>query len=382
LLKRILFPVFLFGCIFIILFPLKSKAQESASPSIDIVFCMDLSSSANGLIDHFRNHLWDYWYLMSHQCSPRVNYRIAFVAYSRFSYGKQNGYVRVVQNLTGPENFEPFSNTLFRIPSRIEKGTQFVGSALNACLKKINWSKDPNTIKIIFLVGNGDVTLGSEDIDKAVERLVAQNIIISPVYCTVPGEKKAIRGWSKIAQKANGKLETMSIKNRYFDRLNGFDLPKFRALNRRFNNTYLYYGVGAAKRFRMLNDEDNHVYITNTEGYRYRSMYKISQDYQRHNSSWDLVDLYYKNPVEFLNVDPHTMNDSCKRLNTAQLKTYIIFKKYERKKLGAMIADMLVEKEIKDREDGILQDKRIATLDIISIRILKDLLKQKGISCK
>ena len=95
---------------------------------------MDLSSSSNGLISQFRNHLWDYWHFFT-QCKPQPNYRIAVVVYARFSYGKQNGYVRVVSDLG--TDFEKLSNTLFKIPSKIEKGDQYVGAALNTCLKKI-----------------------------------------------------------------------------------------------------------------------------------------------------------------------------------------------------------------------------------------------------
>lgn len=368
-------------CLFLLLLLLKVapvKAQEKTGQAVDIVFCLDLSSSANGLIDRMRNHIWDYWYYLS-RCDPQPNYRIAVVAYSRFSYGKKSGYTRVLHDLT--TDFEPMSNVLYKIPSRIEKGDQYVGSALNTCLKKISWSKDPNALKVVFLVGNGDIKLGPDDIDEVVKKMTAQNIIINTIYCTVPGERKAIRGWQRLAENGNGKMEVMSIRNRYFDRLNQFDLQKFRYLNRKFNNTYLYYGEGGAKRWRMLNQEDNNVFITNTEGYRYRALYKISEDYQRKNHRWDLVDLYYSNPVAFMNVERKLLNDSCKKMTQEDLKAYIIYKKYERKKLSAMIADMVTEKELKDRIDGKVVEKNMPTLDIISIRMLRDLLKAKGVQC-
>lgn len=345
---------------------------------MDVVFCLDLSSSANGLIDHLRNHLWDYWYFFS-RCQPTPNYRIGVVAYSRFSYGKSSGYSKVIKDLS--TDFEPLSNILYKIPSRIEKGDQFVGSALGTCLKKISWSKDPEAIKIIFLVGNGDVRLGAESIDRNIEKLNAQGVTIYPIYCTVPGERKTIRQWQRIAENSGGKLNTISIRNKYFDQLNGFDIKKFRTLNRKFNNTYLYYGQGGYKRWKMLNDEDNHVYITNTEGYRYRALYKISDDYQKKNDSWDLVDLYYKNPVAFMDVDRKTLNDTCKKMKSEQLKAYIIYKKYERKKLSAMIADMIAEKEMKDKAEGKIVEKKMGTLDIISIRMLREILKAKQINC-
>ncbi len=314
---------------------------------------------------------------MLSRCQPAVNYRIGVVAYSRFSYGRKNGYVKVISDLG--TDFEEMSAILFKIPSRIEKGDQFVGSALFTCLKKISWSKDPNALKVIFLVGNGDVRLGPDDVERVTERLVANKIILNTIYCTVPGERKAIHGWKKLAEMGNGKMEVMSLRNRYFDRLAGFDLQLFRALNRKFNHTYLHYGLGGYKRWKTIINEDNHIFVTNTEGYRYRSLYKISDDYQKKNHHWDLVDMYYKNPVAFMDVERKYLNDSCRKMYNEELRNYIIYKKYERKKLSAMIADMIAEKELKERAQGLVTEKTMATLDVISMRMLRELLKSKNV---
>ena len=353
-------------------------AQQKTGQPVDIVICMDLSSSSNGLIDHLRNHIWDYWYTLSN-CNPEPNYRIGIVAYARFSYGKPNGYSKVLYDLG--TDFEKISSVLYKIPSRIEKGDQYVGEALNTCLKKISWSKDPDAIKMIFLVGNGDVTTGTVDIDAIVDKIVSNKIIVNSVYCTVPGEKKAVKGWERIALKGRGKMTTMSIKNKYFDRLNGFDMARFRALNKKFNATYLYYGLEGRPRLRRLVEEDNHAYVTNTEGFRFRILYKISDDYQKKNQSWDMVDLYSKNPVDFMKVDPKTMVDTCRRMNNNQLKAFIIYKKYERKKIAAMMAEMIINKELKDKEEGHIVNKMMATLDIVTLQIIRDLLKEKSCNC-
>lgn len=361
------------------LFPVRvADAQQSTGKPIDVVFCLDLSSSANTLIDHFRNHLWDYWHFFN-RCKPRPNFRIGVVAYSRFSYGKQTGYSKVIKDLG--TDFERLSSILFKIPSRIEKGDQFVGAALKTALTKISWSKNPAAMKMIFLVGNGGVNLGGESVDKVVDRLRQQDVVIHTIYCVVPGERKAIRGWERIAQYSGGKHDAISLRTRYFDHIGGFNMQRFRSLNRKFNATYLYYGIGGSKRWRMQAEEDNHIYVTNTEGYRFRSLYKISDSYQQKNADWDLVDLYYSNPVAFMDVDKKTLNDTCRKMTSAQLKTYIIFKKYERKQLATMISDMVKEKELKDREAGRLTQKRMPTLDVVSLRMLREVLKPHSIQC-
>ena len=356
----------------------ESIAQEKTNQSIDVVFCLDLSNSSNGLIDQFRNHLWDYWNFFKH-CQPQPEFRIGVVTYARFSYGKANGYSKVQKDLG--TDFEMLSNILYKIPSKIEKGDQYVGAALNTCLKKISWSTDPNTKKIIFLVGNGDVYTGRIDVNEVLKKLSKQNIIVHTTYCIAPGERKAIIGWQKIAQAGGGKISTVSLRRHNFDKLNGFDLQNFRLLNRKFNNTYLYYGKGGKLRRRILQVEDNHIYVTNTEGFRFRSMYKISDDYQNKNYSWDLVDLYHKDPLAFLDIDRQLLNDSCKKMSDEQIKEYIIYKKYERKKLSSLISEMLLAKDKKDKETGANSIRKFNTFDRISIQTIKDLLKENGCEC-
>ena len=363
--------------IFLLFFVIKTQsiAQDKTNQPIDVVFCLDLSNSSNGLIDQFRNHLWDYWNFFKH-CQPQPDFRIGVVTYARFSYGKANGYSKVQKDLG--TDFEMLSNILYKIPSKIEKGDQYVGAALNTCLKKISWSKDPNATKIIFLVGNGDVYTGRVDVDEVLNKLTEKNVNVHTTYCIAPGERKAIVGWQKIAQKGGGKISTISLRRHNFDRLNGFDLQRFRLLNRKFNNTYLYYGKGGKLRRRILQVEDNHIYVTNTEGFRYRAMFKISDDYQNKNYSWDLVDLYHKDPLAYLDIDRKLLNDSCKKMTDEQIKEYIIYKKYERKKLASLISEMLIAKEKKDKEVESNINRKMNTFDRISIQTIKDILKENG----
>jgi hypothetical protein len=152
-------------------------------------------------------------------------------------------------------------------------------------------------------------------------------------------------------------------------------------LNRRFNETYLYYGKNGKAEYRILQMEDNHIYVTNTEAFRYRALYKTSDDFQRKNASWDLVDLYYKNPVGFMSVDKKLVNDTCRKMTNSQLRAYIIYKKYERKKLSSMIQEMIAEKERKDSKDGIQKIRTMPTLDKVSLEYLREILKESGCEC-
>ncbi len=356
------------------IFPVVSFSQVSEKP-VDVVFCIDLSASTNGILDRFRDHLWDYVHLFD-KCSPSANFRIGFVAFSRPSYQRENSYVKVIQDLT--EDFESMSHELLRIKSTIEKGDQFVGAALNVCMRNISWSKDPNALKVVFLVGNGKASTGELDYERAAEELASKGVIINSVYCLEPAAAFEKRGWEKIAEIGGGKFSTIQIKNVYYESIHGFDLDKFHALNQKFNNTYLYYGKGGFTKWRLQCQEDVHMYTCNTEGYRYRTQYKISTRYQQKNSDWDLIDLHYKDPSLLYQLDRLTMSDTLKNMPFEDIRSFVIFNKYQRKLLIKKMTQMMDEKEKRDKEEGRIFEKTMNTLDVLSIKILKDLLKQKG----
>ncbi|MCX6290658.1 MAG: VWA domain-containing protein [Bacteroidetes bacterium] len=351
-----------------------SFAQEKTTP-VEIVFCIDLSASTNGILDRFRDHLWDYVHFFD-QCSPKGNFKIGFVAFSRPSYKRENSYVKVIQDLS--DDYESLSHELLQIKSTIEKGDQFVGAALTVCAKNISWSKDSGALKIVFLVGNGMANTGEVGYEKPAMELAAKGVIINSIYCLEPASAFEKRGWERIAEIGNGKFNIIDIKNVYYESLHGFDIDKFHSLNKKFNDTYLYYGKGGFTHWRLQCQEDDYMYTYNTEGYRYRVQYKLSNHYQQKNSDWDLVDLHYKDAEQVYRQDRLTMPDTLKNMTSEDIRAFVIFNKYQRKLLARKITRMITEREEKEKAEGRIVKKTMNTLDIISINTLRDLLVEKG----
>jgi hypothetical protein len=367
----------LFSFFLVLNFFISSSAfsQHSSQP-VDVVFCVDFSASTNGILDRFRDHLWDYVHLFS-RCSPEVDFRIGLVAFARPSYQKENSYVKVLQDLTS--NYESFSYQLLQMKPRIENGEQLVGAALNVCSKKISWSKDKGALKIIFLIGNGKTGNGEINCEDAAEELASKGIIINSFYCLENEEAYEKRGWERIAEIGNGKFNTLQLKNIYYENFHGFDIDKFRNLNQKLNNTYLYYGKSGRIRWRAQCMEDDYMYAANTEGFRYRVEYKISGQFQQKNQDWDLVDLQAFNPSLVYKQDKLSMPDTMKIMSPEDIRAFLVFNKYQRKLLIKKLKQMIDEKELVEQEKNLVTGKRMNTLDIMCIDILKDWLSKKGI---
>ena len=75
--------------------------EEKIDPvkPIDVVFCVDLSGSSNGILDDIRERYWEIVNQVNeYRPSPRL--RIAVVGFSRPSFGAKTGYVKIIKGLT------------------------------------------------------------------------------------------------------------------------------------------------------------------------------------------------------------------------------------------------------------------------------------------
>src|SRR5215510_10211146 len=82
------FLAVIFFCCTSFALPEKTGKQSNQLPPIDIVFCVDLSGSTNGIIEHLRNNIWHFIHEMEN-LEPVPDYRIGFIGYSRPSFGKE-----------------------------------------------------------------------------------------------------------------------------------------------------------------------------------------------------------------------------------------------------------------------------------------------------
>lgn len=356
-----------------------NSGQERYGPPVDIVFCLDLSGSTNGLLVRMRDHIWDYVHLFSN-CNPKVDFRIGFVGFARPSFGKENYYIKVISDLT--HDIEGLTYELLKLRPQIEKGDQFVGQALRVCADHLSWNERPDAIKIVFFSGNGLVETGGEHYSKPLQSCVDKGIIVNSIFLLNNPEMNEQAGWEEIARLGKGKYASMQVKFQYFENLGGFDMEKLFSLNRKLNDTYLYYGAIGKERWKMQRDVDQSIYKANTEGYRYRLQFRISDLYLNKNSDWDLVDLHNKNPLAISSVDRTTLPDTLKYMNESDLRANLIFCKKKRSDIVADIQKLFDEKEQLVKDKNLQTEKNMKTFDITTIQWLTDILLAKGYTIK
>lgn len=95
-----------------------SKNSLRENP-LDVVFCLDLSGSTNGLVYDVRDQLW-FIINQIHAFERTPDLRIGLVGFSRPSFGKDNAYVRVLSRLT--HDFDSLAYELYKLNHPLKKG--------------------------------------------------------------------------------------------------------------------------------------------------------------------------------------------------------------------------------------------------------------------
>ena len=266
----------------------KSKVSQSNLKPLDIVFCLDLSGSTNGLLNDLRDHLWMI-INQAHNMEPKPFLRIGVVGFSRPSFGKENAYVKVLVPLTN--NFDYVAEELYRLRPSIEKGDQIVAAALRASVNDMHWTERTDAVKLVFLVGNGMVSGTDHEYVKYCEEAREKNIVVHPVYVMKSANWfKELTGWRRIATMTGGMQTEVTINKP--DNMQVFVSVKkdLTELNNRINATYNWSGIDSSICRKSLSAADSGAfYADNKDVFLNRLYYKSGEEYAAVYNECDLV---------------------------------------------------------------------------------------------
>lgn len=266
----------------------KGKVSQSNLKPLDIVFCLDLSGSTNGLLNDLRDHLW----MIINQANnmePKPSLRMGVVGFSRPSFGKENAYVKVLVPLTS--NFDFLAEELYKLKPSIEKGDQIVAAALRASVNDMHWSERTDAVKLVFLVGNGMVSGTDHEYVRFCEQAREKNIVVHPIYVMKSANWfKELPGWRRIATMTGGMQTEVTINKP--DNMQVFVSVKkdLTELNNRINATYSWAGVDSSVCRRSLIAADSGaMYADNIDVFLNRLYYKSGEEYASVFADCDLV---------------------------------------------------------------------------------------------
>lgn len=377
--------------------PALKPAAPSASPAsdkpaapekgkaIDLVLCLDVSGSMNGLIDSAKIRLWDIVNELA-RMKPTPNLRVALYSYGATAYPADKGWVRKEVDLT--EDLDDVYKMLNAL--RTGGGDEYVARVTKTALDEQKWSTDKDALKLIFVAGNEPVDQDKQvTLEDVAGNAKKAGVIVNTIYCKY-GHDVEIAGWANFAAQCGGKhmdidmnraARQVVVKTEYDDQII--------KLGEELNKTYLAYGrEGKERALNQVAQDKNAANAPLAKGAGgaapppaaaiARAESKAGALYR--NSTWDLVDRMKEKDFDITKIKEDELCDELKKLKPEERLAYIKKKAEERGNIQKKIADLSTKRQKQVEAELAKKPKSNAekALDEALKSIIRDQAKSKG----
>lgn len=325
--------------------PAAAKPAAVPAKPIDLVLCLDVSGSMNGLIDSAKLKLWDIVNEMA-RLKPTPDLRVALYSYGHDTYPAAAGWVRKEVDLTADlDGVYKALNAL-----TINGGTELVARVSQTALAEQKWSPADGALRLMFVCGNE-----SAEQDKAVtaDAVAAQakkaGVVVNTIYCG-PARDPDARGYETFAEKCGGKCVSIDQNQaaRQVAVKTEFDADILK-LNAQLNTTYVAYGKAGKEKAANQAEQDANADKLAAAGAAPtaalgRAASKAGALYR--NRDWDLVDRV-KEDKEFdlKKLPADELPDEMKKLTADERAGYVKKKADERADLQKKIGDLSAKRQ-------------------------------------
>lgn len=341
-------------------------AIENSKPAnnmVRIALLLDTSNSMDGLINQAKAQLWDIVNKFTHaKCGNdgRPQLQIALYQYGNDNLSSREGYIQQVLGFSS--DLDEISEKLFSLSTN--GGEEYCGQVIQTSLSQLDWGKNPDQLKMIFIAGNEPFTQGILNYKDAVANAKEKDVIVNTIFCGAY-EQGINTGWKNGAQLTGGEYMAIDHNREVVHIATPYDDVIIR-LNSKLNKTYISYGaLGAAKIQQQSAQDSNAMEMEEAVAVK-RAVSKSSRLYT--NSSWDLVDASKAEGFDIDKVKKEELPMELKEKSKTEIASYIEGKKKERSDIQKEIQDLNSKREAyiasqqKDNEKGELENAMLTAI--------------------
>lgn len=315
-------------------------AHKHVENTVKIALLLDTSNSMDGLIDQAKSQLWDivnkFAYVKA-QCGNgsdyiRPNLEIALYQYGNDQLSSQEGYIQQVLGFTG--DLDEISEKLFSLTTN--GGEEYCGTVIQTSLNQLDWGKNADHLKMIFIAGNEPFTQGKLNYKDAVTNAKEKNVVVNTIFCG-NYEQGISSQWKDGAILTGGDYIAIDHNKKiaYINTPYDADIVK---LNSKLNNTYISYGSLGSAKLEKQSLQDANAMEVEAEVAVKRAVSKSSRLYN--NSSWDLVDAADDKEFDVSKIDKKQLPEELKNKSNQEIETFIADKKAARGKIQSEIQEL------------------------------------------
>ncbi len=346
---------------------------EKSQP-VDIVLCLDVSNSMDGLIASAKLKLWDIVNELA-KVKPTPDLRVGLYSYGHNNYTAESGWVQKELDLTG--DLDAVYAKLNGLKTR--GGTELVARVSRDAIKNQKWSEAKNALKLVFVCGNEaanqDKVVALVDVAKLAK---AQGILVNSIYCGSDGDSISA-GWKDFAIDSGGKYAFINqdkassqpvIATKFDKELND--------LSGKLNTTYLFFGEAkdALKQNQVAQDANAAKAAPGAGAARAAS--KAGALYKNQNDLIDRMKADEKFDVKKLKEEE--LPDELKKLKPEEREAHIKKKAEERAGLQKKIQELTVQraKVIEEELKKLPKTDNDKALDEALRAMIREQAKSKG----
>lgn len=326
---RSVFPCFMFTL------PLVAQDGPAApvptTRPIDLAICLDISGSMQGLIDAARQNLWAVVNDLA-TLRPTPTLRVALLTYGCSAHPAEQGWVKVETGFTA--DLDLVSQRLFALTTN--GGEEYVARVMQAALGQLQWSADPQALKLLFVAGNESATQDQAvDLPATCKQAIGAGIVVNSIYCGNPGDELA-PAWRDVAKLADGQFAAIEKDNAVVI-VTPFD-TRLTELSAAMNPTYVPYGAQREVLASNQVAQDSNAVGLNPAAAAQRCQTKGSVLYC--NAGWDLVDACDDAKFKLEDVKKEDLPEALRKMTIAELRAHVAAQKQKRTELRQQIAEL------------------------------------------
>ncbi|MFD2100844.1 VWA domain-containing protein [Flagellimonas iocasae] len=320
----------------------KSIVDKPAKQYVKIALLLDTSNSMDGLINQAKAQLWDIVNEFTHaKCgndrSSRPSLQIALYEYGNDNLSSNEGYIRQVIGFS--DDLDEISEKLFSLTTN--GGEEYCGEVIQTSLKQLDWGKNADDLKMIFIAGNEPFTQGKLNYKDAAYNAKEKDVVVNTIFCG-NYEQGISTMWKNGATITGGDYMAIDHNRQVVHIATPYDDVIIR-LNSQLNNTYISYGSLGRQKKAMQSEQDNNAVAMEAAVAVKRSVSKSSRMYK--NSQWDLVDAIEDDEEILSELKEEELPQELQGKSENEIKTYVDAKKAEREKIQKEIQELNAKRE-------------------------------------
>lgn len=300
---------------------------KPAKQYVKIALLLDTSNSMDGLINQAKAQLWDivneFSYAKCGQDRPEL--QIALYEYGNDKLSAREGYLRQVLGFS--KDLDDISEKLFSLST--DGGEEYCGTVINTALKQLDWGKNADDLKMIFIAGNEPFTQGKVDYKDAASQAKEKDVVINTIFCG-NYEQGIATQWKDGAISSGGDYMAIDHNKEVVHIATPYDDIIIK-LNSKLNSTYVGYGAQGQNKIRAQEVQDANAYEMEEAVAVKRAVSKSSRLYN--NASWDLVDAMEADQTVVDHLSVNSLPKELQGKSKVAIKTYLKEQQEARKKV-------------------------------------------------